>query len=116
MSLYESYLPCIPADIVPHTPDTAGTDSPRGSRFGGTYRSSLRSHGSMDSGDIDLAMVPRPSDVEGLGGASPLRELLNYCTGISFEGFLSAESESTVCEREFMCMRGNLKVSWKFIV
>ncbi len=86
-----------PTDPVPNTPDTTGIDSPRTSRFGGSHRSSLRSHGSID-GDFDPAsMVPRHhSEVEGLGGGNPLRELLNYCTGISFEGFLCAESELCV--------------------
>ncbi len=86
-------------ETTPSTPNTSGIDSPRASRF--SHRSSVRSHGSMD-GDIDMTMMPRHSEVEGLGGASPLRELLNYCTGISFEGFMSAESEFTLYARTCM--------------
>ena len=60
----------------------------------GGQRTSLRSQSSLDDlGDINLSLVPRPSEVEALVGSSPLRELLNYCTGITFEGFMSAESE-----------------------
>ena len=36
--------------------------------------------------------VARPSEVEALVGG-PLLNLLNYCTGISFEGFAVAESK-----------------------
>jgi len=35
----------------------------------------------------------RPSEVEGIS-TGPLAELLNYTTGISFEGFNAAESET----------------------
>ena len=35
--------------------------------------------------------------------SGPLKELLNYTTGISFEGFAAAESES-VCLPAYLCV------------
>lgn len=62
------------------------------------------SDGSLDMTEINVALIPRPSEVEALVGASPLRELLNYSTGITFEGFLPAESE--LCE---VCVWGTCR-------
>ena len=64
-------------------------------------RGQRSSDGSLDMTEINVSLVPRPSEVEALVGASPLRELLNYCTGISFEGFLPADSE--LCVEEGWC-------------
>ena len=42
---------------------------------------------------VQIALIhQRPSDVEGIS-AGPLAEILNYTTGISFEGFSVSESE-----------------------
>ena len=56
---------------------------------------------------LQALLVPRPSEVEALMGivGGPLIDLLNYCRGITFEGFAPAESECVcVCACTCVCV------------